>query len=136
MTNKDLVLAWYERMWNRWDTSIHPDILHSDVKLRGSLGMTYGGPSGVAEYMAFVRAAFPDFHNRVELMIEEGPRVFAKLTYRATHRGPLFGMQATGRSIEYAGAAVFEIRDGKIADVWVLGDIHGLLKQLQQGADR
>jgi predicted ester cyclase len=65
--------------------------------------------------------------------VSEGSRSFARLTYSGTHRGEVFGVAATGSQIQYAGAALFEFRADKIASVWVLGYIHGLLGQLRGG---
>jgi steroid delta-isomerase-like uncharacterized protein len=127
---KDLVHRWYEQMWNRWDEAVLSEIVTDDVELRGSLGQTHHGRDGIAAYMRFVRAAFPDFHNHVEEMVAEGDRVFARLRYTGTHRGELFGIAPTGRAIEYAGAALFAIREGRIGRVWVLGHVDGLKRQL------
>ena len=44
--------------------------------------------------------------------------------------GPLFGVAPTGKRIEYAGLALFHIRDGRIASGFVLGDLNGLMRQL------
>ena len=79
----------------------------------------------------FVQRAFPDFTNEIEELISGGDKAFARLTYRGTHQGELFDIAATGRRIQYAGAAVFRFRGDKIAEVWVLGDIFGLMSQLQ-----
>ena len=80
--------------------------------------------------MDFIQRAFPDFHNHIEDIISEGDRSFARLTYTGTHQGEVFGIAATGKRIEYSGAALFSFRGDRIASVWVLGDIHGLLQQL------
>jgi predicted ester cyclase len=79
----------------------------------------------------FVQRTFPDFSNQIEEVISEGDKAFARLTYRGTHRGELFDIAATGKRIQYAGAAVFRFRGDKIAEVWVLGDIYGLICRLQ-----
>ena len=129
-TAKQLVRRWYEEVWNRWDESAIAAIVHPEIVFRGSLGQEHRGREGIAAYMRFVRAAFPDFHNRIDLLVAEEPHVFARLTYAGTHRGPLFEFEATGRRIEYAGAAVFTVRDGLIAEGWVLGDVHTLRHQL------
>jgi steroid delta-isomerase-like uncharacterized protein len=126
-----LVDRFYKDMWNRFDTSVFPEILQPDITFRGSLGQTAAGFEQLAEYIAFIRAFAPDFHNEVIHTINEGDMTFARLTYRGTHQGELFGVPASGRRFEYAGAAVFTVRDGLISDVWVLGDIHGLLQQLR-----
>ena len=90
MKGKELVRLWYERMWNRWDESVFADILDPAIELRGSLGQAHRGYEGVSSYMRFVREAFPDFHNEIELLLAEGDRVFAKLRYTGTHLGTIF----------------------------------------------
>jgi predicted ester cyclase len=127
---KPLVRAWYDEMWNRWDETVLDRILHPDVELRGSLGQTHRGLRGISSYMRFVRAAFPDFNNEIESMVEEGDAVFARLRYTGTHDGPIFGIAPTGRRIAYAGAALFRFRDERVWNVWVLGDVDGLKRQL------
>ena len=52
------------------------------------------------------------------------------MTYRGTHKGMLFGTQATGRAINYAGAEFFLFSDGKIDEIWVLGDRMALMEQI------
>ena len=44
--------------------------------------------------------------------------------------GMLFGTAATGRAITYAGAAFFQFSDGKIDEIWVLGDRMALMEQI------
>jgi steroid delta-isomerase-like uncharacterized protein len=130
-SNRALIDTWYSRMWNRWDKSVFPDLLCRDISLRGSLGIAVQGYDGVSSYMDQIRAAFPDFRNSVEEVISEGPAAFARLTYTGTHRGEVLGLAPTGRRISYAGAAVFRFREGKISQVWVLGDLYNLARQLQ-----
>lgn len=127
-----LVRRFYEEMWNRFDRDLVRELLTEHVQFRGSLGREAVGHEGFREYMEYVRAAFPDFTNEIEQTLVEGDRLFARLTYRGTHRGELFGIPPTGRKVEYAGAALFRFRSGRIAQVWVLGDIHGLMRQLGQ----
>ena len=54
----------------------------------------------------------------------------ACLTYRGTHMGEMFDIEATGRRIRYIGTAIFVFRDGLISNAWVLGDRLELLNQL------
>ena len=67
----------------------------------------------------------------VEELIAEGDKVVARLTYRGTHEGRLFGFEPTGREVSYAGAAIFRLKDGKIVDGWVLGDTLNLTRQIE-----
>jgi steroid delta-isomerase-like uncharacterized protein len=128
--NVRLIETWYYRMWNRWDKSAFEEILTPDIAFRGSLGQVKRGYDGLSEYMDFIRTAFPDFTNRIEEVISEGEKAFARLTYTGTHEGELFGVAPTHKEVTYAGAAVFSFDGEKIREVWVLGDIYGLLRQL------
>jgi len=46
---------------------------------------------------------FPDGHFTLEDVLAEEGRVVARWTFRATHKGELFGIPATGRPITIAG---------------------------------
>ena len=125
-----LIERFYNELWNRFDKSLFPEILAEDLEFRGSLGREIRGHVEFAEYVDFIQRAFPDFHNRIEDIVSEGDQSFVRLSYTGTHEGAIFGVPATGRRIHYAGAALFRFSGSKVASVWVLGDIHGLLRQL------
>ncbi len=129
-SNVELIRRFYAEMGNRFDTSLLPELLTEDIRFRGSLGQQTVGYEQFGEYVDRIRRSFPDFTNHVDEIVSEGDRSFARLTYRGTHRGEIFGIAPTGRRIEYAGAALFRFRENRIAEVWVLGDVHGLLQQL------
>lgn len=130
--NRVIIHKWYYTMWNEWDKSIIPVITSPDITFTGSIGDEMNGRHELTEYMDKIRRAFPDFHNDVQLILSEGERAFAEVMYSGTHRGEIFDIQATGKRIQYKGNALFEIRDGKIQHVRVLGDIHNLLRQLRE----
>ena len=71
-----------------------------------------------------------DFHNEIISTITEGHQTFVRLSYTGTHQGEVFELAATGKRFEYSGAAVFTFSRDLISDVWVLGDIYGLIQQL------
>jgi len=130
-SNKELIETWYHEMWNNWNKDVMPEILDDKITFRGSLGKEKNGFEGLSEYIDFIRKAFPDFQNEIELIITEGNKSFAKLKYCGTHKGEVFGIKPTNKKIEYFGSAIFSFDNGKILDVWVLGDIYGLIKQIE-----
>ncbi|MCE2541756.1 MAG: ester cyclase [Acidobacteria bacterium] len=132
-TLETLVRRFYDDLWNRFDTTLVPVLLTEDVTLRGALGRHAAGHAAFADYLELVRGAFPDFEQTIdEVVVDDvGGSAFVRLRCRGTHRGALFGLPATGQRITYEGAARFETRDGRIADIWLLGDVHGLLRQLR-----
>lgn len=129
--NVHLIGRFYNEMWNQFDKGLFPELLTEDIRFRGSLGQSAVGYGEFGQYVDYIHKAFPDFKNYVEDVVTEGDKSFARLTYRGTHRGEIFGVEPTHKAIEYAGAALFRFQDGKISAVWVLGDIYGLLQQLK-----
>ena len=135
ISNVRLIETWYYRMWNPWDKSAFEEILTPDISFRGSLGQVKQGYAGISEYMDFIRRAFPDFTNHIEEVISEGDKAFARLSYTGTHEGEIFGIAPTQRRFTYSGAAVFSFADERlIREVWVLGDVYRLLRQLTEGS--
>jgi steroid delta-isomerase-like uncharacterized protein len=128
--NKKLIRRYYEEMWNLWNFAVADELLAPEIEFRGSLGVATKGRDAFRGYMRLVRNSFPDFHNKIDQLVAEGDTVVARLTYRGTHRGEVFGLAPTGKEIMYSGAAIFRIAEGKIAEGWVLGDRLGLLQQL------
>jgi len=131
--NKDLIRRFFAEMWNEWNFDLASEIVAPEIVFRGSLGDETRGRAAFCDYMRKVRAAFPDFHNAIENIVAENDQVVARLTYTGTHEGEIFGVAPTHRKMSYSGAAFFRIRDGQVAEGWVLGDIFGLLKSLGAG---
>ena len=77
-----------------------------------------------------VGAGIPDLTRTVEQQIAEGDRVVTRFTDRGTHSGPLMGIPATGRAVQVGGINIERVVDGRIAEVWHVEDIVGLLGQL------
>jgi steroid delta-isomerase-like uncharacterized protein len=128
--NKALIRRFYADLWDRWDFPLANELVAPGVRFRGSLGMTAEGRDAFLDYMQTVRRAFPDFHNHLDNLLAEGDTVVARLTYTGTHRGELFGIPPTGRRVSYAGVAFFRVAGRHITEGLVLGDVHGLIRQL------
>lgn len=130
MNTADLVTAFYEDLWNRWDDTAVNRVLSNDFTFRGSLGLQTRGREEWRRYRDLIHASSSDFHNEIQTLVIDGDRAAARLLYTGTHDGPLAGMSPTGRRFNYAGAAFFTVRQRQLADAWVLGDLAGLHRQL------
>ncbi len=136
MSNKDVVAAFYEDIWNNLDKSKIPALCHEDFSFRGSLGPVKRGRKEFEAYVDFVTDALADYRCGVQEVGSEGDKAFAKVRFRGIHQAAFLGFEPTGERVEWVGAALFTFRDGRIADLWVLGDVHGLLQQLEANAKR
>jgi predicted ester cyclase len=125
-----LVERFYGDIWNRCDFAVADEILAKDFRFRGSLGNeTIGIPAFLA-YVESVHAALEGYRCIIEELIASHDRASARMTFAGRHRGPLFGVAATGRDVSWAGAAFFTMAGQRIASLWVLGDVEGLKRQL------
>jgi len=101
---------------------------------RGSLGDLKSGRDGFLSYLEYVHAALAEFRCDIIDLVTEPPKAFARMRFSGLHRGRLFGYQATGRPVEWAGAALFTFSGSQIRDLWVLGDVYGLTELLKRHA--
>ncbi len=129
-TPRELVERFYHAVWNKADEAEARKILKSDFRFRASLGPELRGPSGFIAYLRSVHAALDHFTCTIEELIATADRAAARMSFRGTHRGILFGIAATGRDIRWSGAAFFKTGGGMIAELWVLGDIEAVRRQL------
>jgi len=125
-----LVESFYADVWNRRDTACAKKIIASDFRFRGSLGPEMRGVEGFLAYVDAVHAALGDYTCVIKDLIETPHRVAARMIFRGIHQAEFFGVPATHQTIEWSGAAFFTVRDGQLAELWVLGDIDAVKTQL------
>ena len=118
-------------MWDKADKSLIPTIFHRDFTFRGSLGPVLRGYDQFAGYVELVTGALGQYTSDILDMVEEDNKVFAKLRYHGYHRGELLGHPPTGRHVWWYGTPFFTFDGGKVRDLWVLGDVHGLIERLR-----
>jgi steroid delta-isomerase-like uncharacterized protein len=128
-----LVERLYYEIWNTGDETVVREILDPDFRFRGSLGPERIGPDGFIDYMRSIRTALADFECIIDDLIEGDMRVAARMRFRGIHSGEFFGMPATGQEIIWSGAAFFTMDRDRIAELWVLGDIDAVKRQLRAG---
>ena len=134
MSGRELVERFYHEVWNRRNGDAAKAILQEGFEFRGSLGPSKFGVSGFLDYVDSVHAALGNYQCIIEDLVEAPGRVAARMEFRGTHRASFFGVEATGREISWSGAAFFTLAGGKIAKLWVLGDIDAVRQQLGASA--
>lgn len=122
----ELVRAFYDRIWNAGDLSALPDLLSPGFVFRGSLGNELEGWNAFSNYVRSVRGALAEYRCEILECVSEADRVFAKMRFSGLHVATFRGFEPTGKFVHWMGAALFDCRDGLIAELWVLGDLAGL----------
>jgi steroid delta-isomerase-like uncharacterized protein len=129
--NKQLVLRFYDELWNRGNFDAADELVADDY-VRHDLrrGDAPPGPAGQKAVARRFRAAFPDARLAVEALVAEGDLVVARWTISGTHSGVWGDVAPTGRNIRFTGVNFFRLADGKIAEMWNVRDDWGLREQL------
>lgn len=117
--------------WNAHDADAVAAVFAEDAVLREVGGLEFHGRAAIRDRAAMLLGAFPDLRlERLELVID-GERHADRWLMTGTHRGDLFGMPPSGRSVRLLGATFSRLGAGGL----VVEDIHftdmaGLLAQL------
>jgi predicted ester cyclase len=130
LTNKELVKLYYNELWNKQNKDYIDIVFDDNITFHGSLDISITGKENFKEYMNTILTGIPNLFHSIITMVCEEDTIAVKALYNGRHTGKLFDYEASNNKIVYNGASFFKFRDGKIVDVWVLGDLTTLIKQL------
>ncbi len=94
-----------------------------------------GLPEAVAS-LGKVVGGIPDLNARIEDLVSEGDKVYARLTVTGTNSGRFFGAPPTGRPYEASMFDYARIEDGRIVERIQQSDTLSQLTQMYGGAAR
>jgi len=77
-----------------------------------------------------LHGAWGGFYEKVEQIVAEGDMVAVRVSLGGLHQGEFRGVPPTGKRAEYDAYRIMRIEDGKIIEMWSLGDDYGMLLQL------
>ncbi len=129
--NKALIHEIIDTAFNEGDFTKVPEwfVPHYVAHVPGVPGLP-DGPEAFTLVISMWRAAFDDLHMTIEELLAEDDRVANRFTTRGTHTGDLFGVPATGNTIEIASQEVHRIVDGRVTESWVCNDVPYIFQQL------
>jgi predicted ester cyclase len=110
------------RDWAVLGRFVDEDVVHNGRQL------------GLSGYRAMLEGDFraiPDLHFNIGLLVVEPPHVASRLEFDCTPTGELFGLPVNGRRVRFAENVFYEIRDGRISEVWSIIDKAAIAAQLQ-----
>ena len=127
-SNRLLVLRYLEEVVTQRNPAAADELFTADFRIAPHIETP--GPDGVRDFVARLRAAFPDLIVALEQSLAEGDLVATHLTLRGTHRGEWRGIAPTGKTVEFREMQVYRIAGGRIAERWFVLDLLGALTQL------
>lgn len=129
---REQVEIFYLELWNNHNTDEIATVLHQDFTFHGSLGQERKGHDGFAEYVDMVHKALGDYKCRINDLVVEKPKAFARMTFSGIHTNDFMGFRPTGKRISWTRCALFTFEGEKVSDIWVLGDLKNLEDQLRR----
>ena len=127
--NKAVVRRFVDEVQNKQNLNFVDELFSPDCVDHSGMALG-GGIEGIKRFFTMIIAAFPDAHFTIQDQVAEGDRVVTRKTLRATHKGELFGIPATGKRIEMNVIDIMRVVDGKMTDHWAVADQLGMLQQL------
>lgn len=127
--NKAVVRRFVEEVQCRHDLSAIDGLFSPDF-------VDYSGMSnpptkaGSYELFTMMFTAFPDLHVTIRQQIAEGDKVVTYKTFRGTHGGPFMGVPATGAAVTFEVIDIVTVRDGRMIEHWMVGDMLGVMQQI------
>jgi predicted ester cyclase len=88
------------------------------------------GIEGVKQVIRMERAGFPDLRYEVVQEIEEGDLVVQHCRVSGTHLGTIFGVEPTGRRVQWKEIHIGRMRDDLAAEHWACNDMHSVWVQI------
>jgi steroid delta-isomerase-like uncharacterized protein len=128
--NKKVVEEFIQRLFSEGDLAAVDDCLSVDFVNHDPPFGASADRKGMRAAASMFRAAFPDWHSEVHLLIAEGDLVAEVFTASGTHRGEVMGVAPSGQEISLRGINVFRVHDGRISERWGRLDDLGFLQQL------
>jgi steroid delta-isomerase-like uncharacterized protein len=129
--NKAVVLRFMEEVQNSRQFAAIPELCHPDQVLdHPELAEPARGLAILEKKINDFVTAYPDLRFDPEDVVAEGDQVAVRFTMTGTQKGPLGPVQPSGKPVVQSGMAVYDMSDGKIAEVRIREDLLQMLSQL------
>ena len=126
----------YIEMWNSGDLQAVTTMFTQPVFITFHGQRRFLDTGTLAKVIISWRKSMPDLNFRIEDTIVQGDRVAMRLTFSGSYKERLFAdtaaPEAAPRKIHAVEMLMFQIRDGKISELW--DDYDELVMRLQMGA--
>ena len=107
--------------WPRLGDFVAEDAIHN------------GQPFGLSGYRAMLEndfAQIPDLHFNIALLICDPPNIAARLQFNCSPKGTFFGLPINGKRVSFTENVFYELRKGRIWQVWSVIDKAAIEAQL------
>jgi predicted ester cyclase len=137
-STQQLIERYYYKGWNKADEAVVKEIFDENIKFRGALGRKpKKGHAFFLNYMQSCHQAIAKNTVMIEDIVvsEHGQKAAVRLVVRGVHKGKFFGVEGSNMEVSWNTAAFFTIVNGRVTELWVVGDVDNLKNQIHASAD-
>jgi predicted ester cyclase len=125
--NEHVVEAFLQDVVNEHNGGAAAGFLTPDMQWYGGTVGLVSGRANVAGLFAGVVAAFPDAHVTINDIFGQGDQVVVRVVVSGTQEGPILGIPASGRHVQWDGVDVYRLSHGQISNIWAGDDWTAIL---------
>lgn len=125
--NKEIVRRMCREVWTEGRLDVLEELVAADA-VDHRAPPEAQGIDGAKAHIADMRAGISDLRLDVIEMVAEGDLVACELLWSGYHDGNLFGIPPSYRWARCSQSCTYRIQDGKIAEIWQVVDMLGLLE--------
>jgi steroid delta-isomerase-like uncharacterized protein len=106
-------------VWNTGNLSLFDEILSPDIVFHEvDISEDFVGIEANKAYVTSARTAYPDFNVTFDEIIITGDYTVIRWTVTGTNTGPIGDSPPTGKKINFSGAMISHVVDGKALETW------------------
>jgi len=128
--NKRLAREYIQRVFNEHRPDLSTEYVTDDVVWHGGVLGDITGAANVGGLLSAFIGALPDLYAAEQDVAAENDLVMVRLVVKATQKGDLLGVPASGTAIQWNAVDIYRIRDGRISEEWAADDIAAIMNQL------
>ena len=131
--NKAAVVRFNRDVIERGDEAAAAELLDPEFVNRTAPPGVNPGPDGMISFLVRVlRPALAELSVEIHDQIAETDRVVTRKTIRGVHRGPLLGVEATGKRVAIEVIDIVRLRNGRYLEHWGSNNLPAVLAALAE----
>jgi steroid delta-isomerase-like uncharacterized protein len=127
---KEMAQRWYSEVMTEGKTEVIDELCAPNFLDHDPLPGTSADLAGLKDFVAQIRAAFPDMQVTADEMIAEGDRLAVRSTMRGTHEGDFMGIPGSGKKVEVSNYDFVRFENDQAAEHWGVIDSAALMEQI------
>lgn len=127
---KEMAQRWYREVMSEGKTEVIDELCAPDFLDHDPLPGSTADLAGLKDFVAQIRAAFPDMQVTADDIVAEGDRLAVRSTMRGTHEGDFMGIPGSGKKVEVSNYDFVRFENDQAAEHWGVIDSAALMEQI------